>query len=121
MNTDYTDILVLFATMPRKVSPPVSEHHRLRDPLTDGEKMVFEFFDTHLDEAWEIYIQPHMNGLRPDFVLLNPNVGIAVFEVKDWSMRSGLGRRNFHCRDTGCSPCSGLGWIRGASERGAKG
>lgn len=48
--------------------------------------MVFEFFDTHLDEAWEIYIQPHMNGLRPDFVLLNPNVGLAVFEVKDWAM-----------------------------------
>jgi hypothetical protein len=73
--------------MPRKVSPPVSEHHRLRTLLDSGEKKVFEFFDTHLNEDWEIYIQPHMNGLRPDFVLLNPNVGLAVFEVKDWTLK----------------------------------
>ena len=40
----------------------------------------------NLAPEWEIYIQPHLNGLRPDFVLLNPNVGIAVFEVKDWNL-----------------------------------
>ncbi|WP_219904139.1 AAA family ATPase [Stenomitos frigidus] len=44
------------------------------------------FFDRNLALEWEIYIQPHLNGLRPDFVLLNPNVGIAVFEVKDWNL-----------------------------------
>lgn len=26
-----------------------------------------------------------LNGLRPDLVLLNLKVGIAVFEIKDWS------------------------------------
>ena len=35
---------------------------------------------------WEIYVQPHLNGLRPDFVLLHPRAGIAVFEVKDWNL-----------------------------------
>jgi hypothetical protein len=49
---------------------------------------VFELFDQNLDLNWEIYVQPHLNGLRPDFVLLNPNVGIAVFEVKDWNLDS---------------------------------
>ncbi|WP_301834780.1 AAA family ATPase [Pseudidiomarina terrestris] len=48
--------------------------------------MVFDFFDRNLPEAWEIYVQPHMNGLRPDFVLLNPSAGIAVFEIKDWNL-----------------------------------
>ena len=33
-----------------------------------------------------MYIQPFLNGLRPDLVLLNPMVGIAVFEVKDWNL-----------------------------------
>lgn len=70
----------------RFVSPSKSEFHRLRQPLTLGERKVFEFFDQYLDAEWEIYIQPHLNGLRPDFVLLNPNVGIAVFEVKDWNL-----------------------------------
>lgn len=72
----------------RVISPPRSELDKLRQPLTPGEKKVFQFFDEHLDLAWEIYIQPHLNGLRPDFVLLNPNVGIAVFEVKDWNLGS---------------------------------
>jgi len=42
----------------------------------------------NLSENWEIYIQPHLNGLRPDFVLVNPNVGIAVYEVKDWDLNA---------------------------------
>jgi len=48
--------------------------------------MVLEMFDQTLDPEWEIYVQPHLNGLRPDFVLLHPRIGIAVFEVKDWNL-----------------------------------
>ncbi|MCG7354507.1 nuclease-related domain-containing DEAD/DEAH box helicase [Roseomonas mucosa] len=70
----------------RVVSPPVEAFSELRTPLTSGELAVFEMFDRTLPMEWEIYVQPHMNGLRPDFVLLNPNVGIAVFEVKDWNL-----------------------------------
>lgn len=35
---------------------------------------------------WEVYVQPHLNGLRPDFVLLHPYLGVAVIEVKDWNV-----------------------------------
>jgi len=72
--------------MARVISPPRSELGNLRQPLTGGEWKVLDFFDGHLAPEWEIYIQPHLNGLRPDFVLLNPNAGIAVFEVKDWNL-----------------------------------
>lgn len=74
--------------MSRMISQPKSELDRLRTPLTPGERRVFEFFDELLPEEWEIYIQPHLNGLRPDFVLLNPQVGIGVFEVKDWDLQA---------------------------------
>ena len=47
---------------------------------------MLNFFMNHLTQDWEIYIQPHLNGLRPDFVLLSPKKGIAVFEVKDWNL-----------------------------------
>jgi len=72
----------------RVIEPPRDQHFRLRQPLTNGESRVFEFFDSLLAPEWEIYLQPHLNGLRPDFVLLNPYVGIAVFEIKDWSART---------------------------------
>lgn len=76
----------MVSSMMRFISPPKSELSRLRPELTNGERTVLDFFDNLLDPKWEIYIQPHMNGLRPDFVLLNPDVGIAVFEVKDWDL-----------------------------------
>lgn len=72
--------------MERFVSPPIDQLEKLRQPLTAGERLVFDLFNEGLAPEWEIYIQPHLNGLRPDFVLLNPNVGIAVFEVKDWNL-----------------------------------
>lgn len=74
--------------MPRFISPPLNELHTLRTPLNEGEQMVLDFFVRSLPEAWEIYIQPHLNGLRPDFVLLNPKVGIAVYEVKHWNLEA---------------------------------
>ncbi len=73
--------------MSRFVSPPIDQLDKLRQPLTDGERIVFDLFNAHLPVEWEIYLQPHLNGLRPDFVLLHPKVGIAVFEVKDWNLQ----------------------------------
>lgn len=72
----------------RAIYPPLVEHPRLRQILTEGEKKVLDVFNDHLPSDWEIYIQPHLNGLRPDFVLMNPNGGIGVFEVKDWDLRA---------------------------------
>ena len=66
--------------------PPLTELNSLRQPLTEGERRVVEFLHENLGSRWEVYIQPHLNGLRPDFVLLNPDVGIAVIEVKDWNL-----------------------------------
>jgi len=73
--------------MTRIVSPPLDELDTLRTPLNEGEKIVLDFFLRNLSEDWEIYIQPHLNGLRPDFILLNPHTGIAVYEVKHWNLR----------------------------------
>lgn len=70
----------------RIISPSRSDLASLRQPLTPGEWEVIDFFDERLPLGWEIYVQPHLNGLRPDIVLLHPNVGIAVFEIKDWNL-----------------------------------
>jgi hypothetical protein len=75
-------------TAVRIVSPSVEEHESLRPPLTAGERQVFAFFNRLLPVEWEIYVQPFLNGLRPDFVLLNPAAGIAVFEIKDWNLEA---------------------------------
>lgn len=94
----------------RIVDPPISALHSLRQPLTQGERQVLDWFLEVLPIGWNIYIQPHLNGLRPDFVLLHPKKGIAVYEIKDWSLQSMdyfinedkdvpclMGRRNGKC------------------------
>lgn len=67
----------------RIIDPPKSKFEKFPTPLTFGERQLIELFDENLPSGWEMYVQPHLNGLRPDLVLLNPLVGIAVFEVKD--------------------------------------
>ena len=49
--------------------------------LPSDEREVFELFDKKLPPEWEMYIKPHLNGLNPDVVLVNPNAGIAVFNI----------------------------------------
>ena len=74
--------------MERHIDPPQEQWERLPTPLTPGERKVFELFDEKLPLEWEMYVQPHLNGLRPDLVLLNSYAGIAVYEIKDWNLNS---------------------------------
>ena len=74
--------------MVRHIDPPRHSLDQLLTPLTDGERQLIHLFDKKLAVGWEIYIQPYLNGLRPDIVLLHPAVGVAVFEVKDWDLRA---------------------------------
>ena len=57
--------------MKRVICPSRDELSSLRTPLNKGRELVLDFFDRNLSLEWEIYIQPHLNGIRPDFVLLN--------------------------------------------------
>ncbi|WP_024899090.1 nuclease-related domain-containing DEAD/DEAH box helicase [Brucella rhizosphaerae] len=72
----------------RIIEPPRDQHASLKQPLTMGELRVLDILDRRLPGEWEIYIQPHLNGLKPDFVLLNPSVGVGVIEVKDWNLNA---------------------------------
>jgi superfamily I DNA/RNA helicase len=68
----------------RVISPPKEDWYNLRQPLQSGEIEFINWLDDCLHLDWEIYIQPHLNGCCPDVVILNPKIGIGVFEVKDW-------------------------------------
>lgn len=68
----------------RVISPPKADWNSLRQPLEKGEREFLEYLDESLPKEWEIYIQPHLNGLCPDIVILHPKIGIGVFEVKNW-------------------------------------
>ena len=53
--------------------------------LNEGERRVAEWLLETLDEEWTIYIQPRLHMAQPDFVCVNPDAGVVVIEIKDWS------------------------------------
>lgn len=68
--------------------PDRAEIDSLPQELTDGEKALMEALLKALDHQWTVYVQPHLNGLRPDIVIFSEDAGIGVFEVKDWNLDS---------------------------------
>lgn len=52
---------------------------------TLGEKLLFSTFKEHLPEDYIVYYEPNINGRRPDYVIIGPNLGVLVLEVKDYT------------------------------------
>lgn len=54
--------------------------------LTQGERYTLEqkLKKIFSDEDCYIYIQPTINSLRPDFIVIGKNIGVIIIEVKDW-------------------------------------
>jgi hypothetical protein len=68
-----------------RIFPTWGEINSFRNPLTEGERELAKYLDTYLPPEWEIFVQPFLNGDRPDIVILNKKVGLVIFEVKDWN------------------------------------
>lgn len=91
-----------------------------KQPLTDGEAHLLKFLDDTLkkdetfkegdDKAkyngWLIFVQPFLNGSRPDIIIFNPNVGVQIIEVKDWNLnnysfdKNSMGKWDFYVTDS---------------------
>lgn len=60
-----------------------------RDKRTEGEEYLLNVFKTSkVFNGWQVFEQPHINSMKPDFVLTNPKKGIIIIEVKDWNLES---------------------------------
>jgi len=68
---------------------PSSENiNRLKVPPTDGELYLLKFLGENLDNKYEIYFQPFINGDFPDIVVMRENSGVLIIEVKDWDLNN---------------------------------
>lgn len=52
---------------------------------TAGERLVFESLKRYLPSDYIVYYEPEIRGRRPDFVVIGPDLGIVVLEVKDYT------------------------------------
>ena len=74
--------------MKNRLYPTWDEIEKFHKPLTEGEEKLARFLDDTLPEEWMIFVEPYLNGKRPDIVVFNPQIGVMIYEVKDWNLDS---------------------------------
>ncbi|MCW1928126.1 nuclease-related domain-containing protein [Bhargavaea beijingensis] len=57
----------------------------IRSSATAGERLLFRTMKQVLPDDVIVYYVPEIHGRRPDFVLISPEFGMAVLEVKDYT------------------------------------
>ena len=70
--------------------PSITDILRLSVKPTDGELAVLRFIESNLNDSYEVYFNPYLNGDRPDIIILRKGHGVLIIEVKDWNLD------NFH-------------------------
>lgn len=56
--------------------------------ITEGELHLLRFLNENLDNNYEVFFQPYLNGDRPDIVIMRRNSGVLIIEVKDYNLDS---------------------------------
>lgn len=59
---------------------------RLKVSPTEGEMHLVEYLKDNLDDTYEVFFNPFLDGDRPDIIILRKGTGAFVIEVKDWDL-----------------------------------
>ncbi len=69
--------------------PVIIENQDRNTPRTAGEQHLIDTLRHAPLPGWRVYEQPHLNGDRPDVVMVHPTRGVILIEVKDYNLGSG--------------------------------
>jgi len=68
------------------IYPDIETIKKLRQKPTEGELHLLQFLQDNLDNEYEVFFQPYLNGDMPDIVILRKNSGVYIIEVKDYEL-----------------------------------
>lgn len=70
-----------------KFFPSFENIQRLKVQPTQGEWELLYFLKDVLDDNYEVYFQPSINGDNPDIIIMKQSSGVMIIEVKDWQLK----------------------------------
>ena len=73
-----------------KVYPGLDIIKKFKVQPTEGELCLVEFLIENLNDDYEIFFNPYLNGDRPDVIVFRKGYGLLIFEVKDWNLSNYL-------------------------------
>jgi hypothetical protein len=68
--------------------PDLENIQRLKVPPTSGEWNLITYLKDHLDDTYEVFFNPYLDGDRPDIIILKEHCSAFIIEVKDWNLRN---------------------------------
>ena len=66
--------------------PSLDKVKQFKVQPTEGERTLLNFLDNTLDDSFEVYFNPYLNGDRPDVLIMRKDYGVIIIEVKDWNL-----------------------------------
>ena len=66
--------------------PSIEKIKKQKVKPTPGEMALMNFLWKVLDDSYEVYFNPYLNGDRPDILIMRRGNGVMVIEVKDWNL-----------------------------------
>ena len=66
--------------------PSIEKIQQFHVQPTEGEWHLLRFLESNLDDSFEVYFNPFLNGDRPDIVIMRRGGGVIIIEVKDWDL-----------------------------------
>lgn len=72
----------------RTMAVMIPESISALESATAGEKRLFKILKNNLPSDYTVWYDLRVNGRYPDFIILGPDLGLVVLEVKDWSLSS---------------------------------
>lgn len=81
--------------------PSLAKVQQFRVQPTSGEWHLLQFLERTLDDSYEVYFNPFLNGDRPDVVIMQRGGGVMIIEVKDWDLNLYTvdARRHWHLKN----------------------
>ena len=69
-----------------KLFPSFELIQKMNPEPTPGERWLLKKLEIFLPDDYEVYFQASLEGSFPDIVIVRPNHGVVVIEVKDWNL-----------------------------------
>lgn len=66
--------------------PSIEKIKQFNVQPTDGERTLLNFLYQVLDDSFEVFFNPYLNGDRPDVLIMRKGYGVMIIEVKDWKL-----------------------------------
>lgn len=70
------------------IYPNIENIQRLKVPATPGEWSLINYLKNHLDDTYEVFFNPYLDGDRPDLIILKEHCAAFIIEVKDWNLKN---------------------------------